>query len=110
MKKYLGPPKEGYAWHHIVEQCQTNLNRSGFAAEQVHNLNNIVLIPNGKGSIHSAISRFFSARNDKLGDMVTRNFLNGKSFAEQWEFGMKRLTKFGELMPTDKGWVFIPFE
>ena len=109
LKKFLKKKKKGYAWHHIVEQCESNANRSGFAAEQVNNVNNIVLIPHGKGSIHSAISRYYSARNDQLDNVVTRNFLNNKSFEEQWEFGIKQLKKFGDLIPTDKGWLFLPF-
>lgn len=86
-----------------------NVNRSGFAAEQVHNVNNIVLIPHGKDSIHGDISRFYLQRQRVADYQVVRNFLNGKSFEGQWEFGIKQLKKFGDLIPTDKGWLFLPF-
>ena len=53
-KKILGSAGEGNAWHHIVEQSQ--IKNSGFEPQMVHNTNNLIAIPHGKGSVHAQIT------------------------------------------------------
>ncbi len=35
---------------------------------------------------------------------------NLKTFEEQFEFGMEVLKRFGEVVATEEGWKFVPFE
>ena len=46
LKKDLGSPGNGNAWHHIVEQSQ--IEKTGFKAAEVHNVNNVIF-HTGKG-------------------------------------------------------------
>lgn len=110
LKDYLGKAGKDFQWHHIVEQGQ--IEKSGFAAEKIHNLKNVVRIPGGyKGSIHSKISGYYnSTKNSFTGGLSVRNWLIGQSFEAQLEFGIERLRELGQLFATSEGWVFIPFE
>lgn len=53
-KKVLGSAGKGNARHHIVEQSQ--IKNSGFEPQMVHNTNNLIAIPHGKGSVHAQIT------------------------------------------------------
>lgn len=107
LKDYIGTPGEGNAWHHIVEQSQ--INNSGFSVNQVHNVNNIIALPNGKGSIHAKVSGFYSSKPDFTNGLTVRQWLTGKSFEEQFNYGIKVLERYGEVVETEIGWKFIPF-
>ena len=92
-KKYNGSAGEGYNWHHIVEQRPINIER--FGAEKIHNTNNIIRLPSGRGSIHSEITVFYSSKPDWSNGMTVRDWLNNKSFKEQYNFGIKQIRRFG---------------
>lgn len=95
LKDYLGSPGEGNAWHHIVEQSQ--IGKSGFSSTKVNNVKNIIAIPHGKGSVHAQISGFYSSKPDFTNGLTVRQWLSGKSFDEQFDYGMKILKKYGSL-------------
>ncbi len=57
LKDFLGEPGEGNAWHHIVEQSQ--ICKSGFSSDKVHNIKNLLALPHGKNSVHAKISGFY---------------------------------------------------
>ena len=39
-----------------------------------------------------------------------RDWLADKTFEEQFAFGVKELQRYGALIPTSEGWIFIPFQ
>jgi hypothetical protein len=53
--KPIGKALPGYGWHHIVAQTTENIRR--FGAENIHNANNLVLLPHGPGTIQSRHSQ-----------------------------------------------------
>lgn len=109
MKNYLGNPGEGKAWHHIVEQSQVG-KRANFSASEVNNVNNIISIPHGSGTVHSKISAHYSSKFDYTDGLTVRDWLATKSFDEQFEYGKELLEQFGEVNATSKGWLFTPFK
>lgn len=100
LKTELGSPGEGNAWHHIVEQSQ--IGKSGFSSNEV---NNIISIPNGKGTVHAQISGYYSSKQFFTGEQTVRQWLTGQSFQEQFDFGMDLLKQYGTVTPTDNGWI-----
>ena len=108
LKEYLGIPGKGKAWHHIVEQAQ--IKRSGFLLKKVNNVNNIIAIPHGKGSVHAKISGFYSSKPDFANGLTVRQWLKGQSFEKQFSFGMKILKRYGDVTATNQGWIFKPFK
>ena len=56
----MGPAGKGKAWHYVVEQNPSN--KSKFGPKALHNTNNIIRLPHGKGSIHAKISGFYSSK------------------------------------------------
>jgi len=88
-KKHLGDAAPGKVWHHIVEQSQIKQTRSGFDVRIIHNTHNLIQLPDG---IHTQISAFYSSiPNPELvntGGKVFRDWLNGKSFEVQFEWGI----------------------
>lgn len=84
-------------WHHIVERCQDKASRSGLATKLINSTGNIISVSK---EIHEKISAFYSSvPKDKsfvnTGGMVFRDWLNGKSFQQQYEWGLKVLRYFG---------------
>ena len=88
LKNALGG-SAGLEWHHIVEQCQGKLTRAGFDSDWIQNTMNMIALPK---DIHHEISRFYSSIPDQdlinTGGKVLRNWLNDKTFEEQFEYGM----------------------
>lgn len=78
----------GYEMHHIVEQGP---NAGVFSTEQLESPQNVVRIPYYR---HRDISDYYSTKQDELGDQTPRDYLRGKSFKEQYEFGLGVLRKF----------------
>lgn len=107
LKAELGSPGEGNAWHHIVEQSQ--IGKSGFSSSQINNVNNVVSIPHGKGTVHAKISGFYSSKRPFTGGKTVREWLSGKSFQEQFDFGMDILKQYGDVTSSNNGWIFTPF-
>ena len=110
MKVELGSPGEGKAWHHIVEQSQ--IEKSGFTSNEVNNINNVIAIPHGKGTVHAKISGYYSSipASNFTNGLTVRQWLSGQSFQQQFDFGMDVLKKYGDVTETRNGWQFIPFE
>ena len=96
-KKSMGSAGRGFAWHHIVEQTPSNIAR--FGAKRIHNVNNIIKLPNGKNTIHSKISGFYSSKQPFTNGVTDREWLSTKSYEEQYEFGIETLKMFGWSAP-----------
>ncbi|MDU4961607.1 MAG: hemagglutinin repeat-containing protein [Sporomusaceae bacterium] len=110
LKRVLGPAGEGKQWHHLVEQSQIG-KRAGFEAEMVNNVDNVIAIPSGSGSIHSVISGHYSSKPDWAGGKTVRDWLADKSFQEQFDYGLNYLKEFGEVTKNSNGgWIFKPFQ
>ncbi|MEH2388636.1 MAG: hypothetical protein V7K14_23275 [Nostoc sp.] len=58
-KRTMGAASAGQAWHHIVGQTTSNIER--FGAEAIHNTGNLVCLKHGKGSIHQEITNFYNS-------------------------------------------------
>ncbi len=94
-KKGVGAAGTGQAWHHIVGQTTSNLQR--FGAEAIHNTGNLVRLPHGKGSIHQEISNFYSSVQPELTgglDITVREWIGTQSFEEQQDFGIRVIRAF----------------
>ena len=91
-KKVYGSAGDGMAWHHIVEQNADNIAR--FGAKKIHNTNNLIKLPHGKGSIHAKVSGFY---NSKIPDknILVRDYVKTLNFKEQYKFGIETLKRFG---------------
>ena len=91
LKKNLGPAGEGKAWHHVVEQSQ--IQKSGFSPQQIHNTNNVIAVDS---ATHAKISGYYNSIDASLSDtMRVRDWLAGQGFETQYQFGMDVLKRFG---------------
>ena len=86
LKKYLGDPGKDKQWHHIVEQCQAKATRSNFDVSDINKVSNVKATPN---DVHKEISRYYSSKHDFTGNLTFRDWLNGKSYDEQYKYGMQ---------------------
>jgi|SRR6218665_130270 len=94
MTRALGRAGDGRAWHHIVNQNSSNIAQ--FGTQAIHNTNNVVNVPNGRGTIHDKISRYYQGIDKKISDKQrVRDWLKGKSFRFQYDFGIEKLKEFG---------------
>ncbi|HVA15578.1 MAG TPA: hypothetical protein VNF99_20190 [Stellaceae bacterium] len=84
-----GTADAGKEWHHIVEQGGDNADN--FTAEQLHSTKNIIPLP---GPIHDLVTAEYAQEYDKSGKTV-REWLQGQSFEDQWNEGVKILRKLG---------------
>lgn len=91
-KEAIGKAPPGYAWHHIVAQTTENIKR--FGAENIHNTNNLVLLPHGPRTIHNKLSALYGSKKKFSGDLIIKNWLADKSFEEQAIFGRKYLKRY----------------
>lgn len=96
LKRYLGDPgvdNLGHKkqWHHIVEQCQAKARRSGFDVSDINQVSNIMATPK---EVHKDISKYYSRIDDFTGGKTVRDWLNGKSFEFQYEFGIEQWKKY----------------
>ena len=95
-KKAFGSAGKGNAWHHVVEQNPANLSK--FSAKRIHSINNLIKLPNGKGTIHARLSGYYSSIQTRLTGsttMTVRQWLSTKSFDFQYNFGVQKLVDFG---------------
>ena len=53
--------------------------------ERIHNINNMVKLPHGKGSIHAKVTGFYNSKHRFTDGLTLRNWLKTKSFEEQYE-------------------------
>ena len=97
LKNYLGDPGPGNEWHHIVEQCQAKATRSGFDIQDINTVANVRATP--KDDVHKAISAYYSSKQSFTDNKTVRDWLNGKSYEEQLQFGLQKweeyMTLFG---------------
>lgn len=84
-KNALGSPGAGSVWDHIVEQSQMNATRSGFLPQQIHNSENLQDVP---AELNQIKANYYSSIQPFSESMTVRNWLNGQSFEDQWNFGM----------------------
>ncbi|MEG4334953.1 hypothetical protein QUB40_23880 [Microcoleus sp. AT9_A2] len=95
-KRTMGVAGSGLAWHHIVGQTTSNLQR--FGAEAIHNTGNLVRLEHGTGSIHQEITNFYNSVQPELtgtNTLTVRGWLSTQSFAEQQNFGIRVIIAFG---------------
>ena len=81
--------RPGQTLHHVVEQCQALATRSGFSKLQLNSTNNLIYLDN---DVHDAVSAFYSSKGI-ASDEVVRNVLNGLSFDEQFDFGIRAVQR-----------------
>jgi hypothetical protein len=94
-KRTMGVAGSGLAWHHIVGQTTSNLQR--FGAEAIHNTGNLVRLEHGTGSIHQEITNFYNSVQPELtgtDTLTVRGWLSSQSFAEQQDFGIRVIIAF----------------
>ena len=91
LKKDIGSPGPGKQWHHIVEQSQ--IKKSGFTAEQINNTSNIIAIDS---ATHAKISGYYNTKSfDFTNGLSVRDWLAGKSYEYQYNFGLDVLRQYG---------------
>ena len=92
LKRAIGSAGKGNDWHHIVEQCQ--IRKSGFDVQMIQNEKNVIAISK---KVHRKISGYYSSipKDGSTGGLTVRNFLSGKSYQFQYEYGIKILKMFG---------------
>tara|TARA_R110002072_G_scaffold303099_1_gene493493 strand:- start:219347 stop:223417 length:4071 start_codon:yes stop_codon:yes gene_type:complete len=87
LKRALGAAGENKHWHHIVEQSQIGQ----FGTALINNTKNVVALDAG---IHAKISGYFSSIQDFSNGLTVRQWLSGKSFEEQYQFGLNVIQRF----------------
>ena len=91
LKNAIGSPGEGNHWHHIVEQSQ--IGKSGFSAQQIHNTSNIIAVD---AATHAKITGYYNTTTYKFtGGLSVRDWLAGQSYEYQYEFGLNVLREYG---------------
>jgi len=88
-KSAQGSAGLGRQWHHIVEQNQ--IDKSGFAPEQIHNTGNIISLD---ATTHRVISGYYSSIRPFTNGLTVRDWLTGQSFEFQYQFGINIITKY----------------
>jgi hypothetical protein len=83
-KTALGSPGEGNVYDHVVEQSQ--IGRSGFTPEQIHNPANLNPV---SAQVNQLKANYYSSIQPGTEGMTVRNWLNGQSFADQHAYGMR---------------------
>ena len=84
------------AWHHIVPQTSTNIQR--FGSQVIHNTNNLIQLPHGRGLLHQRVTGYYnSIRPEITGSMTMRvyEWLQTQPFEHQWKFGVDLIRGFG---------------
>ena len=91
LKKAIGSPGEGKHWHHIVEQSQ--IKKSGFSSELINNTDNIFALD---AATHAKVTGYYNSTTfDFTNGLKVRDWLAGRSFQEQYDFGINVLRHFG---------------
>ncbi|MDY7233316.1 hypothetical protein [Hyalangium rubrum] len=85
-KNAMGPAGEGKNWH------QTSGNIERFGPDALHNTENAIAIDS---QLHKQISAFYSSKQELTDNRVVREWLRGKSYEEQRDFGLMILRRFG---------------
>ncbi len=91
LKKAIGSAGDGNHWHHIVEQSQ--IQKSGFAEQLIHNTSNIIAVD---AATHAKITGFYNTKTFEFTDgLSVRDWLAGRSYEYQYVFGLEVLRQFG---------------
>ena len=92
------PRKFGYETHHIVEVHRNAdnplANSNSFSSDELESDANKVRIPYYG---HRAISDFYATPSGRFGGLSPREYLRGKSWDEQYQFGLDVMREFGVL-------------
>jgi len=81
-KRALGSPGEGNVYDHVVEQSQ--IGRSGFSPEQIHNPDNLNPVP---AEVNQLNANYYSTKQPFSYPGTVRDWLTGQSFEDQFSFG-----------------------
>ena len=95
-KKQYGKAGDGYEWHHIVEQSQ--VRNGSVMAQDVYSVKNTIRLDY---ATHRKISGMYCSKNATLTGsttMTVRQWLAGKSYAEQYEIGVMLLKSLGVVL------------
>lgn len=84
----------GYNVHHVVEQ--TPAEQDGYPRSLIDGPANLVRIPTLK---HWEITAWYATKNKDFGGVSPRQYLNGKSWEERNQLGLKALVDVGVLKP-----------
>ena len=93
-KADLGSAGPGNVYDHVVEQSQ--IARSGFAPEEIHNPFNLDPVPS---EVNQLKANYYSSKQFFTNGGTVRDWLTGQSFADQYEFGMDVLMRIQNRMP-----------
>jgi hypothetical protein len=83
------PSGEGWEWHHLVGQSESNVTR--FGEERIHNTDNVIALPK---LWHEKLSNFYSS-NVKPGGPTVREVVEQMSYEEQRDYALKLLRTWG---------------
>jgi hypothetical protein len=93
-KRVFGNAGSGKAWHHIVQQTATNVNR--FGAQAIHNARNIVRISHGASTLHSRLTGHYNSIQPFTNGMRVYEWLQTKTFEYQYNYGLQKLNEFAK--------------
>lgn len=82
----MGSPGPSNVFDHVVEQSQ--IGRSGLAPQEIHNPFNMNPVPAGVNQIKA---NYYSSKFDFTNGGTVRDWLSGKPFEFQYNFGMQVL-------------------
>ena len=77
--------------HDRKVDLQSQISKSGFAPQMIHNTNNIISISR---TTHRAISGYYSSIQPFTNGLTVRNWLAGQSFSFQYQFGLDVIKMF----------------
>lgn len=83
----------GNHWHHIVEQNQ--IGHSGFPPELIHNTRNLIELTKAN---HDKITGYYASIRDFSEGLRVREWLIGKSFEEQYQFGIEKIKELFDII------------
>ena len=89
-KRAFGSAGSGFQWHHIVEQSQ--LQKSGFADELIHNTSNIIRVDT---KTHSQITTYYKMAQNYTEGLPLREWLANQDFETNYRIGVEVLELFG---------------
>ena len=89
-KKAYGKAGDGMEWHHIVEQRPANISQ--FGSERIHNIDNMIALP---ADVHRKISGRYSSIRKGTNNMRVTDWLNGKDYDFQYQYGLDVLKEYG---------------
>lgn len=94
LQQAVSDPQPGYDIHHIVEQKAAR--NAGFPEEMINGSQNLVRIPRYS---HHEITGWYQRGNDDFGTLSPRQFLEGKTWDERYQMGIRSLIEKGALKP-----------